>query len=123
MSPSTSPVKALPLPANVRARRLLAPEQDQWTGMAESMKAGGAGLLALWATDDRDRDGRFRLHAAYLLPGELVLVEHALPAGTISYPSIDALFPVADRQKETSRFGIILRRARSTDHALSLPAP
>jgi len=97
MSPSTSAVKAVPLPANVRARRLLAPEQDQWTGMAESMKAGGAGLLALWATDDRDRDGRFRLHAAYLLPGELVLVEHALPAGTVSYPGLEDLFPVADR--------------------------
>ena len=97
MSPSTSAVKAVPLPANIRARRLLAPEQDQWTGMADSMKAGGAGLLALWATDDRDRDGRFRLHAAYLLPGELVLVEHALSPGATSYPGLDALFPVADR--------------------------
>ena len=97
MSPSTSAVKAVPLPANIRARRLLAPEQDQWTGMADSMKAGGAGLLALWATDDRDRDGRFRLHAAYLLPNELVVVEHALLAGTTSYPGLDALFPVAGR--------------------------
>jgi Ni,Fe-hydrogenase III large subunit/Ni,Fe-hydrogenase III component G len=97
MSPSTTAVKAVPLPANVRARRLLAPEQDHWTGMADSMKAGGAGLLALWATDDRERDGRFRVHAAYLLPGELVLVEHALPAGKTSYPGLDALFPVADR--------------------------
>ncbi|HEY1417832.1 MAG TPA: NADH-quinone oxidoreductase subunit C, partial [Myxococcaceae bacterium] len=85
------------LPANVRARRLLAPEREQWSGMAESMKAGGAILLTMWGADDRDRDGRFRIHAAYLLPEELVVVEHALPAGTTSYPSLSALYHVAGR--------------------------
>ena len=97
MSPSTSPLKAVPLLANVRGRRLLAPEREQWSGMAESMKAGGAGLLALWGTDDRKRDGRFRIHAAYLLPGEMVLVEHPLPAGSTGYPGLRQLFPAAGR--------------------------
>jgi Ni,Fe-hydrogenase III component G len=97
MSPATSAVKAVPLLANVRGRRLLAPEREQWSGMAESMKAGGAVLLALWGTDDRDRDGRFRIHAAYLLPAEVVLVEHALPAGSTSYPDLAPHFPVASR--------------------------
>ncbi|HVP62906.1 MAG TPA: NADH-quinone oxidoreductase subunit C [Myxococcaceae bacterium] len=87
----------MPLPANVRGRRLLAPEREQWSGMAESMKAGGAGLLTLWGTDDRDRDGRFRIHAAYLLPNEVVLVEHPLPAGAATYPGLAPLFPVAAR--------------------------
>ncbi|RPH70792.1 MAG: Ni,Fe-hydrogenase III large subunit [Myxococcaceae bacterium] len=97
MAPASSAVKAVPLLANVRGRRLLAPEREQWSGMAESMKAGGAGLLALWGTDDRDRDGCFRIHAAYLLPDEVVLVEHALPAGSESYPGLGPLFPVAGR--------------------------
>ncbi len=97
MSPSTAAVKAIPLLANVRGRRLLAPEREQWSGMAEAMKAGGAGLLALWGTDDRDRDGRFRVHAAYLLPGEVVLVEHPLPPGSESYPDLSPLFPAAGR--------------------------
>src|SRR5512144_1195952 len=97
MSPSTSPLKAVPLLANVRGRRLLAPEREQWSGMAESMKAGGAGLLALWGTDERERDGRFRIHAAYLLPGEMVLVEHPLPAGSTGYPGLRQLFPAAGR--------------------------
>ena len=101
MSPTTSAVKAIPLLANVRGRRLLAPEREQWSGMADSMKAGGAGLLALWGTDDRDRDGRFRIHAAYLLPGEVVLVEHPLPAGSTSYPGLRQLFPAAGRLERT----------------------
>ncbi len=97
MVPPSAPLKGVSLPANVRARRLLAPEREQWSGMAESMKAGGAILLTMWGTDDRDRDGRFRIHAAYLLPEELVMVEHALPAATTSYPSLSELYPIADR--------------------------
>jgi len=97
MTPATTPVKGLPLLANVRGRRLLAPEREQWSGMAEAMKAGGAALLALWGTDDRDRDGRFRIHAAYLLPEEVALVEHVLPAGVASYPGLEPLFPAAGR--------------------------
>jgi Ni,Fe-hydrogenase III large subunit/Ni,Fe-hydrogenase III component G len=97
MAPATSAVKGMPLLANLRGRRLLAPEREQWSGMAESMEAGGAGLLAVWGTDDRDRDGYFRIHAAYLLPTELVLVEHPLPPGAVTYPSLAPLFPVAGR--------------------------
>ena len=97
MAPATSAVKGMPLLTNVRGRRLLAPEREQWSGMAESMKAGGAGLLAQWGTDDRDRDGHFRIHAAYLLPAEVVLIEHPLPGGATTYPSLAPLFPVAGR--------------------------
>ena len=95
MSPSS--IKGMSLPANVRARRLIASEAEQWSGMAESMHAGGAMLLAMWGTDDRDRDGRFRIHAGYLLPEEVVVVEHALPPGGARYPGLAALYPIAGR--------------------------
>src|SRR5678815_932811 len=114
MSPTPPPLKAMPLLANVRGRRLLAPEHGQWTGMAESMKAGGAQLLALWGTDDRDRDDRFRIYAAYLLRDEVVLVEHALPAGATSYLGLGTVFPVADRLQR-SVFDLLGLRAEGGD--------
>ena len=83
MSPPAAPLQGKSLPANVRGRWLIASEAEQWRGMAGSMEAGGASLLTMWGTDDRDRDGRFRIHAAYLLPEEVVVVEHALPEAVV----------------------------------------
>ena len=97
MSPPAAALQGKPLPANVRGRWLIASEAEQWCGMAESMEAGGASLLTMWGTDDRDRDGRFRIHAAYLLPEEVVVVEHALPDGSVRYPSLAAQYPIAGR--------------------------
>jgi Ni,Fe-hydrogenase III large subunit/Ni,Fe-hydrogenase III component G len=97
MSPSAAPLQGKLLPANVRGRWLIAAEAEQWSGMAESMDAGGASLLTMWGTDDRDRDGRFRIHAAYLLPEEVVIVEHPLPDGSVRYPSLAAQYPIAGR--------------------------
>ena len=120
MAPASSAVKAVPLLANVRGRRLRAPEREQWSGMAESMKAGGAGLQAVWGTDDRDRDGCFRIHAAYLLPDEVVLVEHALPAGSESYPGLGPLFPVAGRlQRSVADLLGLDDRVRAVDLAVT----
>src|SRR5215475_1573642 len=97
MGPTSAALKGMSLLTNVRGRRVLATEGGQWRGMGESMQAGGADLLALWGSDDRDRDGHFRVHAAYLLPEEVVLVEYALPPGSTRFPSLAALFPVAGR--------------------------
>src|SRR5215468_4139395 len=96
MSPSTA-LRGMPLPANVRARRLVASEPEQWSGMAASMEAGGAVLLSLWGADERDRDGHFHIFAAYLLPEEVVVVEHALGEGGVRYPDLSGLFPIAGR--------------------------
>src|SRR6516164_4358948 len=96
MSPSTA-LKGMSLHANVRARRLLASEPEQWSGMAASMEAGGAVLISLWGADERERDGRFRILAAYLLPEELVVVEHALAEGVVRYPDLSGLYPIAGR--------------------------
>jgi Ni,Fe-hydrogenase III large subunit/Ni,Fe-hydrogenase III component G len=91
-----------PLPANVAASRLVA-DEHQWVSVAGTLKSAGAGLLSLWGTDDRDRDGRFRMYAAYLLPDQVIVVEHALAATETTYPSLEASFPVAGRLQRAVR--------------------
>ena len=91
-----------PLPANVAASRLVA-DEHLWVSVAGTLKSAGAGLLSLWGTDDRDRDGRFRVYAAYLLPDQVIVVEHALAAMETNYPSLQASFPVAGRLQRAVR--------------------
>ena len=86
----------VPVPSNVAARGLVA-DRSQWLAAAEALRKAGAGLLALWGSDDRDRDRCLRVCAAYLLPDRVVLVEHAMAAGSELYPSLTAHFPVAER--------------------------
>lgn len=85
---------AQPLPANVAAQRLLT-DAAHWRASAQRLHELGASLLTLWGSDDRDRDGVFRIFAVYLLPNRLLLLEHALPAGTRVYPALNRWFPVA----------------------------
>jgi Ni,Fe-hydrogenase III large subunit/Ni,Fe-hydrogenase III component G len=94
--------------ANVPARFLVA-DREQWLGAATEMKSAGAVLLALWGTDDRDRDGRFRIHVAYRLPQEVVVVEHPMPATAPSYSGLADRFPVAGRLQRatTDLLGIV----------------
>jgi len=83
-------------PSNVRASGLSVDERG-WLRAAAAIREGGGTLLALWGSDDRDRDRRFRVHAAYLLADELLVVEHALPEGEQSFPDLASLFPCAAR--------------------------
>jgi len=87
---------AQPLPANVAAG-ILSVDRKGWLAAAESVREAGATLLALWGSDDRDRDGRFHVLAAYLFPSELLVVEHALAPGETTFPDLAPLFPAAGR--------------------------
>src|SRR5271169_1325803 len=91
-----------PLPANIGASRLVA-DEHQWVSVASALKSAGEGLLSLWGADDRDRDGRFRVYAAYLLLDQVIVVEHALAATETTYPSLEAWFPVAGRLQRAVR--------------------
>ena len=95
----------LPLPSNLSASRVCA-NREQWVQLAEELSESSARLLALWGTDDRDRDGRFRIYAAYLVPEGVLVVEHAMEAmeameamASPAYPSLAAIFPVAQRMQ------------------------
>ena len=84
------------LPANVPARQVPV-DAAQWIANAQRLHDQGGCLLALWGADDRDRDGVFRVFAAFLLPDQLVVLEHTLAGANPVYPALDPWFPVANR--------------------------
>lgn len=87
------------LPANIPSSRLRV-DRKQWLQTAEVLRESGARILTLWGADDRDRDGHFRIYAAYLLPANVMVVEHAIADTTVpTYPSITTLFPAALRMQ------------------------
>ncbi len=76
-----------------------------WRRSAEELRVVGGRLVTLWGTDDRDRDGCFRVFALYLLPETQVKVlEYAMPNWMQpEYPSIADLFPSARRMERATR--------------------
>lgn len=68
----------------------------RWRQTAEMLHAAGGRLLTLWGADDRDRDDRFRIYAAYLLKEGVAVVEHEMEhQATPTYPSLAEIFPCA----------------------------
>ena len=92
----------LPLPANLRASQVRT-DRRQWPQLSATLRESGARLLALWGADDRDRDGCFRIYAAYLLTEGVLLAEHAMETTEATadpvYPSLATIFPVAQRMQ------------------------
>ena len=72
----------------------------RWRQTAETLHAAGGRLLTLWGADDRDRDGRFRIYAAYLVKEGVTVVEHQMEhSATPTYPSLAEIFPCALRMQ------------------------
>lgn len=53
------------LPSNLPCRHTKAGAVE-WRQIAQKVRTDGGRLLSLWGADDRDRDGRYRVYAAYL---------------------------------------------------------
>jgi Ni,Fe-hydrogenase III large subunit/Ni,Fe-hydrogenase III component G len=72
----------------------------QWRRAAEELSESGARFLTLWGADNRDRDGHFHIYAAYLLPENVLVLEHELEdVANPTYPSLAFLFPSALRME------------------------
>ncbi|MDE0853441.1 MAG: NADH-quinone oxidoreductase subunit C [Nevskia sp.] len=82
----------------VPARRIGVPA-EQWLHTVALLREAEARLLALWASDERDRNGDFAIYAALLKPSRLVLLELRVPAQAPVFPSIAALYPGAVRME------------------------
>lgn len=87
------------LPANI-ACSYVSLGSVQWRQVAEQLSTAGGRLLTLWGADDRDRDGCFRIYAAFLLQDGAVVLEHkAEDVAQPTYPSLTAVFPSALRME------------------------
>lgn len=103
------------LPSNV-ACRLAKVGAVQWRRIAERLRAAEGRLLTLWGADDRDRDGRYRIFAAYLEPQGITVLEHEIDAvANPGYPSIAEFFPSALRM-ERAVFDLLGIRSMEPDH-------
>jgi len=68
----------------------------RWHTEAERLRAAGGRLLTVWGADDRDRDGLFRIYAAFLVNDGVVVFEHEMEDGEEpTYPSLAEIFPCA----------------------------
>ena len=105
--------KALPSNLPCRHKKTGALE---WRQVAKTVRAAGGRLLTLWGADDRDRDGRFRIYAAYLQADGIAVVEHEMESGgKPTYPSVAEFFPSALRM-ERAIFDLIGIRSMQADH-------
>lgn len=72
----------------------------EWRRAAEELSALGDRFLTLWGADDRDRDGCFRVYAAFLIKEGVLVVEHKMgDAARPTYPSLAAVYPSALRME------------------------
>jgi len=83
--------------------------RSHWTLQAQAERDGGALLLALWGSDERDRGAGFLLRAAFLAPARLRILELALPAEAPAYPSLAAILPAAGRMERALQDQLGLR--------------
>lgn len=87
-----------------------------WRNIAEVVRPRGGRLLTVWGVDDRDRDSRYRVYAAYLENGFIGVVEHEMDGHiTPVYPSLAEIFPCALRM-ERAMFDLLGIKSMEADH-------
>ncbi len=105
--------KAIPSNLPCRHKRVGALE---WHQVAKAARSAGARLLTLWGADDRDRNGRYRVYAAYLQAEGVAVVEHEMEGGAKPiYPSLREVFPSALRM-ERAIFDLFGVKSMEPDH-------
>jgi Ni,Fe-hydrogenase III large subunit/Ni,Fe-hydrogenase III component G len=89
------------LPSNLPCR-LIKVGAVEWRQIAQRVRTDGGRLLTLWGADDRDRDGRYRVYAAYLNANGVDVIEHEMDGGARPvYPSLCEFFPSSLRMERT----------------------
>jgi Ni,Fe-hydrogenase III large subunit/Ni,Fe-hydrogenase III component G len=90
---------AIALPSNLPCRHKKAGALE-WRHIAKAARSADGRLLTLWGADDRDRDGHFRVYAAYLQADGIAVVELEMESGVKpTYPSVAEFFPSALRME------------------------
>ena len=78
----------------VDAMQLIAASRAAWEQ--------GARLVALWTSDDRDRERGITLRVALRDDDGLTLLEHTLAQADAQYPDLSAIFPAANRMQRAA---------------------
>ena len=63
---------------------------------------GGGRLVALWGSDDRDRNRGFVVRVALEDADGLTVLEHSLPDASPQYPDLAPIFPAANRMQRAA---------------------
>jgi Ni,Fe-hydrogenase III large subunit/Ni,Fe-hydrogenase III component G len=92
---------AAPLPSAVPAQRVPVSSGQLLTACRLAWEGGGR-LVALWVSDDRDRERGFALRVALDDADGLVVLEHTLPDANAHYPDIATIFPAANRMQRAA---------------------
>ncbi len=89
------------LPAGVPAQRAQV-SSGQFLTACRLAWEQGAQLVALWASDERDRRRGFCVRIALEDRDGLTVLEHWLPAEDSRYPDLTPIFPAANRMQRTT---------------------
>src|SRR5437762_2036228 len=92
---------AAPLAAAISAQRVPVSSGQLLTACRLAWE-GGARLVALWVTDDRDRNRGFMLRVALEDADGLTVLEHTLPDADARYPDVAAIFSTANRMQRAA---------------------
>lgn len=91
-------------------------EAAQLREVGIAVAARDARLIALWGSDERDRDGTLALHLAAAIEGAVLWLTVPLPAEAPRYPDISDVFLCAGRMQRAARdlIGIRSHASEST---------
>ena len=94
-------IDAQPLAGAVPAWRKQV-DAERWLTLAEQLSSTGARLGALWASDERDRDGSYCVYALYVIHEGLLMAKLRVDPALASYPDLSGQFACAARMQRAA---------------------
>lgn len=85
----------------VPARRAAASSGQLLAACRVAWEQGGE-LVALWLTDERERERGYCLRVLLQDTEGFTLLEHTMPDGDVHYPDLSTIFPVANRMQRAA---------------------
>jgi Ni,Fe-hydrogenase III large subunit/Ni,Fe-hydrogenase III component G len=101
MNVSPLGISSAPLASAIPAQRCPVSSGQLLTACRLAWERGGQ-LLALWASDERDRRRGFCLHVLLGDSEGLTMLEHTLPDEGAHYPDLSGIFPAANRMQRAA---------------------
>ena len=92
---------AAPFPAGIPAQRAQVSSGQLLTACRLAWE-NDARLVALWASDERDRHRGYCVHVALEDADGLTVLEHTLPDADARYPDLTPIFPAANRMQRVT---------------------